>query len=272
MLLGGLAYGYYQNNLFQVSRYLLEVGLPRPVRLVCLSDLHGKQFGCDNEKLFRAVAALSPGLIVFPGDTVSADCHNLLKTTTLLKRLSSLCPCFLIPGNHEHRSGRWEEISQLFRAAGVYVLENTQFDGDVDGIELHILGLDEGLAVSRLDYIKAAFKKLAYPNNGLALSELAKQSGLRIVLSHFPENYAMTESHSYCRYPFDLMLCGHAHGGHVRFGRNQSLFAAGQGFLPRFFQGKYGHAPALVVSRGLGNDSFLPRINNRPDIVLVTIT
>ena len=190
----------------------------------------------------------------------------------MLKRLCRLCPCFLIPGNHEHRSGRWNEISRLFRTAGVCVLENTQFDGEVDGVELHVLGLDEGLAVSRLDYIKAAFKKLEYPNNGLALKALSEQRGLRIVLSHFPENYAMIEAHSYCRYPFDLMLCGHAHGGHVRFGRNKSLFAAGQGVLPRFFQGKYGHAPTLVVSRGLGNDSCLPRINNRPEIVLVTMS
>lgn len=271
LLIAGAAYGFYQNNVLQVTRHTLNIGLPHPVKLVCLSDLHGKQFGRGNINLIEQVRALLPDIIVFPGDTINEDCHNLKPTTTLMKKLCNICPCFLIAGNHEHRSGRWNQMAQMFSLAGVCVLENDQFDGKVFGIDLHILGLDEGIAQSRFDYLRAACKTLKYADNRSKLQALSKQNGIRIVLSHFPENYALIDELSYCRYPFDLMICGHAHGGHFRFGKKKSFFAAGQGFFPRFYQGMYGNKPTLLVSRGLGNDSPLPRINNRPEIVLVTL-
>ena len=265
------AYSCYQNNALQVSRHKLHIGLPQPLRLICLADLHGKQFGPKNKYLIERVKALAPHIIVFPGDTLSADCHNLASTVKTLQALCDIAPCFLIAGNHEHRSGRWPEIAQKFKGAGVIILENTRFDGFIQGVPVHILGLDEGLAVSRLDYIRAACKTLQYTDNRKALQALAELEGLRIVLSHFPEHYALIGALSYCRFPFDLMLSGHAHGGQVRLNRRIALYAPGQGLFPRFCQGMYGHNPTLLVSRGLGNDSPLPRINNRPEIVLVTV-
>lgn len=267
----GAAYCYYQNNVLQVTRHTLNAGLSQPIKLVCLADLHGKRFGKNNKHLITQVRALAPDLIVFPGDTLSADCHNLAPTVKTLKALNGIAPCFLIAGNHEHRSGRWPEIADRFKAAGLVVLENTQFDGYIRGVPIHILGLDEGLAVSRFDYIKAACRTLKYTDNRDTLRALSQQDGLRIVLSHFPEHYALIGGLSYCRFPFDLMLCGHAHGGQVRLGKRLSLYAPGQGLFPRFCQGLYGSNPALLVSRGLGNDSPFPRINNRPEIVSVTI-
>ncbi len=267
----GTAYCGYQNNALQVSRHKLNVGLPSPLRLVCLADLHGKQFGSGNSRLIARVQSLAPHIIVFPGDTLSADCHNLMPTVKTLRALCSIAPCFLIAGNHEHRSGRWTETAEKFKAAGVTVLENTRFDGFIRGVPVHILGLDEGLAVSRLDYIRAACKTLPYADNRQALLALSQLDGLRIVLSHFPEHYALIDALSYCRVPFDLMLSGHAHGGQVRLSRRLALYAPGQGLFPQFCQGMYGRNPALLVSRGLGNDSPFPRINNRPEIVLITI-
>lgn len=269
--IAGAAYSYYQNNALQVTRHTLNIGLPEPVKLICLADLHGKQFGKNNRRLLEQVRALSPDIIVFPGDTVSADCHNLAPTVKTLRALRRVAPCFLIAGNHEHRSGRWPDIAAKFCAAGVVVLENTQFDGTIHGIPVHILGLDEGLAVSRFDYVRAACRTLKYADNRARLKTLSQQDGLRIVLSHFPEHYALIGALSYSRFPFDLMLCGHAHGGQVRLSKRLALFAPGQGLFPRFCQGLYGGSPALLVSRGLGNDSPLPRINNRPEIVSITI-
>lgn len=267
----GLVYSYYQNNALQVTSYTIKIGLPKPIKLVSLADLHGKQFGKNNSRLIAPVRALAPDMIVFPGDTLSADCHNLALTVETLRELQGIAPCFLIAGNHEHRSGRWPEIASRFRGAGVTVLENTRFDGSIRGIPVHILGLDEGLAVSRFDYVRAACKTLEYADNRTALNALSQQDGLRIVLSHFPEYYALTGALSYCRFPFDLMLSGHAHGGQVRLTRRLPLFSPGQGLFPRFCQGLHGSNPALLISRGLGNDSPVPRVNNRPEILSVTI-
>ncbi len=267
----GLVYSHYQNNALQVTRHALKIGLSKPIKLICLADLHGKQFGKNSRRLITQVRALNPDMIVFPGDTLSADCHSLAPTVKTLRTLQSIAPCFLIAGNHEHRSGRWPEIADRFRGAGVTVLENTRFDGYIQGVPVHILGLDEGLAVSRFDYVHAACGTLKYADNRARLDALCQQDGLRIVLSHFPEYYALVGTLSYCRYPFDLMLSGHAHGGQVRLTRRLPLFSPGQGLFPRFCQGLHGSNPALLVSRGLGNDSPVPRINNRPEILFVTI-
>ena len=267
----GAAYCHYENNALQVTCHAIKIGLPRPVRLISLADLHGKQFGRGNSRLIARVKALVPDMLVFPGDTLSADCHNLAATVETLRALCGVAPCFLIAGNHEHRSGRWGDIAAKFRRAGVTVLENTQFDGYIRGVPVHILGLDEGLAVSRFDYVRAACKTLEYADSRARLGALSRQEGLRIVLSHFPEYYALAGALSYCRFGFDLMLSGHAHGGQLRLTRRLALFSPGQGLFPRFAQGLHGSNPALLVSRGLGNDSPVPRINNRPEILSVTI-
>jgi predicted MPP superfamily phosphohydrolase len=83
--------------------------------------------------------------------------------------------------------------------------------------------------------------------------------GYKILLSHHPEYYPLIEPYA------DLILSGHAHGGQFRlFGRG--LFAPGQGFLPRYSKGMYGK---MCVSAGLTNTTWVPRINNPTELVIV---
>ncbi len=263
---------FLHENRLSVSRYSVFADIPHPLKALCLCDLHGKQFGRDNSRLLEKARRLSPDIILFSGDTLSENMKNRFKTLRTLKALCQIAPCFLIAGNHEHRSGRWKRLKAEYQNAGVTVLENERWDGEINGSPLHILGLDEGLAVSRADYIKAALGILRHPDNSEPLKALSALDGARIVLSHFPENYALIGKNSYCRFDFDLMVSGHAHGGHFRFNDRYAFFAAGQGFLPKFCQGIYGSHPKLFVSRGLGNDSPLPRINNRPEMALITLS
>lgn len=278
---GALAFGlcslatreYTRNQNFGCTCHNLTVGplpLPEPIRLLQIADLHGRMFGKRGGELIDMVRVLSPDLIVCTGDTVSSDCKNLLATARLLRTLCQIAPVFLIPGNHELRSGRWEEISQGFTNVGVIVLENERFDGAIKGTPLHILGLCEGLAVSKIDYVKGALGVLEHADCRRALADLSGCDGVRIVLSHFPELFSCIGPLSYQNFRFDLMLSGHAHGGHVRLG-NHGLFSPGQGIFPRYTAGMHGWYPTLVISRGLGNDSMFPRINNRPELVLVTL-
>lgn len=265
---GAAAYGYWQNNALQLSESIVYSDIEKPLKLLCISDLHGKQFGKNNCRLLTKVRALSPDIIVFPGDTISSDRSNFEETIATLRELSSIAPCFLIPGNHEHRSGQWERICKRISACGVTVLQNNRWDGYINETPVHILGLDEQIAVHRTDYIRSAAGTLHYPDNSALLQSLSEQPGVKIVLSHFPECFVKA---NYCRFDFDLMISGHAHGGHFRLNDQISFFAAGQGFLPKFNCGLYGDRPQLFVSRGLGNDSPLPRINNRPELAAITI-
>ena len=70
--------------------------------------------------------------------------------------------------------------------------------------------------------------------------------------------------------PFDLTVCGHAHGGQIRlFG--QGLWAPNQGFLPEYTSGFYDIGESrMFVSRGLAKNA-LPRLFNRPELAIVEI-
>ena len=70
----------------------------------------------------------------------------------------------------------------------------------------------------------------------------------------------------------DLILSGHAHGGQFRLPLVGGVYAPDQGFFPDYDEGLYDLGDRfLVVSRGLGNSLFPLRINNRPEIVSITL-
>ena len=69
------------------------------------------------------------------------------------------------------------------------------------------------------------------------------------------------------------MIAGHYHGGLIRIPFVGGLFAPEQGYFPKFDCGKYninGHD--VIISSGLGTNSIIPRINNRPEISVITLT
>ena len=73
--------------------------------------------------------------------------------------------------------------------------------------------------------------------------------------------------------PFDLALAGHTHGGIVRLPKIGPLYTAEEGFLPDYAGGSYTLAnnATLIVSRGLGDSSRAPRINNVPELSVIDI-
>ena len=88
-----------------------------------------------------------------------------------------------------------------------------------------------------------------------------------MVLSHRPELLS-----SYAKGGVDLVFSGHAHGGQFILPLIGGLYAPGQGFFPKYTQGIITQDRTnLVISRGVGNSAFPFRLNNRPEVVLVTL-
>ena len=87
-----------------------------------------------------------------------------------------------------------------------------------------------------------------------------------VLLAHRPELLA-----KYAQFPVDLVVSGHAHGGQVRIpGVLNGLYAPNQGWFPKLAGGAYAQGgTTLIVSRGLAVRTRLPRIFNRPEVVLV---
>lgn len=91
------------------------------------------------------------------------------------------------------------------------------------------------------------------------LNQFTTISGYHVLLSHHPEYYPLVPE------GVDLILSGHAHGGQWRiFGRG--VWSPGQGLLPRWTRGVYDR---MVVSAGLSNTTWMPRIGNPTEVVYV---
>lgn len=273
IILAGLTgtFLHWQNNGLQKSRYTVWADVKNHMRIIHLSDLHGKQFGNDNQKLWNAIQEEQPDLIVFTGDLADDKGKYLEETTEFICRLEKLAPTVYIPGNHEHRNEQQlETILSDLKAGNVTVLQNEMTEMTVCQNKVTILGLDEN-QISFSDYIRQSSGTYSHRDNSALFDALEQKEGFRLVLSHYPENFAKIGALSYQQYDFDLMLAGHAHGGQFRLPIVGPVFAPGQGLFPDYAEGMHGTRPQMIVSRGLGGSAFPFRLFNRPEIVSILV-
>jgi predicted MPP superfamily phosphohydrolase len=88
-----------------------------------------------------------------------------------------------------------------------------------------------------------------------------------VLLSHRPELLG-----TYTQYGVNLVLSGHSHGGQLRLPLLGGMYAPHQGLLPEYDGGRFTQEDTqMIVSRGIGNSLFPLRINNRPEVVLITL-
>ncbi|MGN0813101.1 MAG: metallophosphoesterase [Candidatus Coproplasma sp.] len=243
---------YLSNNLLQVSNYpvespKIEVG----VKIVQLSDLHGKRFGKGNGKLLAKVKEQSPDIIVITGDIIHKyRDRDIAVALELVEELEKIAPVYYVSGNHEMRNKRYRVLKERLALAGAKVLENQA--ESVNGITL--------CGVNCADIKGGKFFHI--------LGERGEDESFKLLLAHLPQYIQ-----KYALAGFDCVLCGHAHGGQWRVPfTNIGLFAPGQGVFPKYNSGEYTCGDTKeIVSRGLGNSQFPVRLFNRPEIVVVEL-
>ncbi|MBR6118709.1 MAG: metallophosphoesterase [Oscillospiraceae bacterium] len=250
-------YFYRQNTDLTASHYVFRSpkvkGALEGFRITQVSDLHNRQYGRDNCRLLALAEAQLPDLLVITGDLTDSYHTDLDKALDSAARLAKLAPCYYVNGNHEQRMSRerQEEFYRRLEQAGVTVLRN----------EAVVLGLGEGFRLLGVDCSQGRTETLRELMRDRPAGEL------NILLSHKP-HYAKY----YEQAGVDLVLAGHAHGGQWRLPGVGGLFAPGQGPLPKYTAGMYRLGNTVMcVSRGLGNSSFPLRIENKPELVTVTL-
>ena len=162
-----------------------------------------------------------------------------------LKEASGIAPVYMSKGNHE-----WYFLPQdykLMRKHGITLLDNC--DCQITCKNSAILRIGGLSTMHDLDW----------------LHDYAKKDGTKILLCHHPEYYSRFIKDSDMK--FDLILSGHAHGGQWRF-LGKGILAPGQGLFPKYHHGRYHN---LIVSAGVSNTSFLPRLGNPCELVILKI-
>lgn len=232
-------------------------------KIAHISDLHNAEFGENNSTLIKMLQEQEPDIIAITGDLVDSDHTNMEVSVEFCRQALQVAPCYYVPGNHEAWLGeRYNELENELKDIGVNVLRNESMKLSSGNDTLWIMGVDDPDFVDRSSMFDLS--------DGIISGEIEKADagrGYKILLSHRPEVFE-----TYVRKGIDLVLSGHAHGGQVRIPFVGGLVAPNQGFFPEYDGGVYSRENThMVVSRGIGNSIIPVRINNRPEIVFVTL-
>lgn len=230
-------------------------------RIIQLTDLHLKEFGEKNSNLVEEVRRLSPDIIAITGDMNLEKNNDYSIVLTLCEQLLEIAPVYYCPGNHETTA--WfvynSDIMERIKETGV----QTVID-QIITVELPNGTFDIGGLIEDPEH---------YEQYGMDFMEsFLQKENFKLLLVHYPEYFL--ESYKYCfqNYDIDLALAGHAHGGQIRIPGIGGLFTVKQGVFPKLTEGYHRfEESALIISRGLGNSNLFPRINNRPEIVIIDI-
>jgi predicted MPP superfamily phosphohydrolase len=228
-----------------------------PIRFAVVTDLHSCYYGENQKTLINAIEKANPDAVLLVGDILD-DKKSDKNAEIFIDNISDKYPCYYVSGNHEARSGKLDNFKIFLLQHNVKVLANEVEIIVINDQSIQIAGIDDpssgGYAVD------------------LRLKETAEKTDFEdfsVLLSHRPELID-----EYNKYAFDIVLSGHAHGGQWRLPfADFSLLAPGQGLFPKYTSGLYDlQSGKLAVSRGLARKSTLiPRIYNRPEILIITV-
>ncbi len=231
-------------------------------RIVQVSDLHNASFGEGNTELLERVEQAQPDCIALTGDLVDSRHTDVDAALSFASEAAKIAPTYYVTGNHEARLEDLEQLLTGLEEAGVTILQNESILLEREG---------QSIAFSGVEDPSFHDDPLLHDTEGIwerNLESLSPEEGrYTILLSHRPEYFAFYE-----KLGFDLVLAGHAHGGQFRLPGIGGLWAPGQGLFPEYDAGLYQQGgTAMAVSRGLGNSLFPFRVNNRPEIVAITL-
>lgn len=219
------------------------------VRFALLTDLHNSSFGDNQAELAAAIDEADVEAVLMCGD-MADDMQTVSGLCALVESLGGKYPVFYVSGNHECDSDTdLFAIKQMLREMNVIVLEG---ESVLLRDDVRIAGADDPKCLYR-DEWKAQIDACRADDNVFTL-----------LLSHRPDRI------DFYREGFDLVLCGHAHGGQLRlFG--QGLWAPNQGFFPEYTSGFYPAGNGMMfVSRGLAKNK-LPRLFNCPELAVIEV-
>lgn len=229
-------------------------------KIAHVSDLHNAVFGRKNEKLLSLIRAAEPDIIAITGDLIDSRHTDIDSALAFVEAAAEIAPVYYVTGNHESRLD-FDEIEPRLIAAGARVLRNEAEYIEHGGERIRLAGIDDP------SFIRTG--GTAEERAAAELEQLGDGGGtFTVLLAHRPELVEV-----YAEYGAGLVLSGHAHGGQVRLPLLGGLYAPGQGLLPEYDSGLYSLGETqMVVSRGLGNSVAPLRVNNRPELVIVTLS
>jgi uncharacterized protein len=203
------------------------------------------------------VNKLRPDMIVLTGDFVSVpfvgdDARGALAAepcAELLRKLTAPYGLWAVLGNHDDNTDP-EFVTRALEGVGIRVLANQSAPIERDGGRFWLSGVNDVL--SGTADLPATIRGIP-PNEAV------------ILLAHEPDF-----ADEAARYPLDLQLSGHSHGGQIRIPLVPPFYLPE--LAKKYPMGTYQVGPLpLYTNAGLGTVDVPIRFNCPPEITLITL-
>lgn len=262
--LGGLGYvrflepGWLDASVTKVA--MSGQGLSKPIRILHLSDFHVSRVVplALVKEAIEIGLGFQPDLVCLTGDFFTHRLTGVAKYRAQLEQLSQVAPTFACPGNHD--GGAWvqkrggysdlQQIKDLLAESGIRMLHNEGAFISVRGQKLGLVGVGD-LWANDLDPERA-------------FAGMQGQAVPVILLSHNPDS-----KQQLVPFHWDLMLCGHTHGGQLELPILGTPFAPvrDQAFVRGLHRWK---ERWIYITKGVGNLYGL-RFNCRPEVSVLDL-
>lgn len=273
MLLLALGESMRECRRFRMTHYDLNTSEDRrekqESRIIFLSDLHNKVYGCQNDILLEAIRKEKPELILIGGDMLigkkNAPSNHALE---LIRQLPEIAPVYYALGNHEQRLKRdvekYGNVIYYYKKelvkAGVHFLENASAEISLSHKELRVTGL--ALPLGSYEKGKCASVSCREIERLVGLSD---QTRYQVLLAHNPVFVP-----AYKEWGADLVLCGHLHGGVVRIPGWRGVITPRASLFPKYSgEMRREDNTAVVVSKGLGTHTVNLRLFNPAEVIVL---
>ncbi len=277
--------GLYERTRWTLRRFDVPVLAPgsAPLTVLHLSDLHMTSAQRDKLEWVAGLAQLEPDLVIDTGDNLA----GYDAVPTVLKALDPLLdrpgafvtssndyyapkpknPLKYFKKNHKRVHGDllpWRDLRDGLEQRGWLDLTNATGELVVDGRRISFAGLDDP-HLKRDRYEKVA-------------GHVDPTADLRIGVVHAPEPRVLDR---FAAEGYDLLLCGHTHGGQLRvpfYGAlvtNCGIDREKARWLHRWAEPTAAHPTGtwVHISAGLGTSPYAPvRFACPPEATLLTLT
>ncbi len=265
LIIFGCLYLRYENTTLQVSNYnIVNKKIPNDFngyKIIQISDFHNTKSKTLTNDLIAEIKVQKPNIIVITGDLIDMNRTDIQTAIAFIKEMNTVAPIYYVSGNHEANITNYLDLEKELLENDVVILDNKVAKLTIGASEINLLGIADP-QMAYVDYslnseiVNTELKSIKYDNNKYS-----------ILLSHRPELF-----NNYVENGIDLVLAGHAHGGQIRIPFIGGLVAPNQGLFPKYTSGLFERdKTTMIVSRGIGNSILPYRINNRPNLVSITL-
>ena len=216
-----------------------------------VSDLHCKNFGTDQSELIQAINNCQPDLIVLTGDIVDEDHSSIKPLYDLIAGLNQQYPIYYVSGNHELDPAAAKNVNDMHDIFQSYNVV------DLD---------DQMVTIEKGEDSICLYGQKFRSRYVVQFLESVDETKFNILLYHGADFFDVIAPFNY-----DLIFCGHIHGGVIRLPMIGGLVSPDGSLFPEFDKGMFtlGNS-TLIASAGLG-ETRAPRFYNDPEVVVVTL-